>query len=103
MRGVDQDDLVVFVDAVLVDPVRIEHTKVAAPSADTLLRRRLEGARVLKLVHSLVRGLSVDNTLLSQIKFRSESMEPMVEIKRPKTYPSSPVSSCHHGGHERGR
>ena len=35
---VDEDDLVVLVDTVLVDPVRVEHAQVAASPADTLLR-----------------------------------------------------------------
>ena len=37
VAGVDEDDFVVLVHTVLVDPVRVEHTEVAAAPADTLL------------------------------------------------------------------
>jgi len=66
VMGIDQDDLVVLVDAVLVHPVRVQDTEIAAPSPDTLLRRRFEGSSVFELVHSLVCGLSVYNTLLDR-------------------------------------
>lgn len=55
---VDKDDFVVLVGAVLVDPVRVEHTQVGAATADTLLSGRLEGTLVLELVDTLVGGLA---------------------------------------------
>lgn len=58
--GVDEDDLVVLVCRVLVDPVRVEHAQVAAALADALLGGRLEGSLVLELVHTLVRGLACE-------------------------------------------
>ncbi len=56
--GVDEDDLVVLVGRVLVDPVRVEDAQVGAAAADTLLGGGLEGALVLELVHTLVGGLA---------------------------------------------
>lgn len=56
--GVDEDDLVVLVGAVLVDPVRVQDAQVSATTADTLLGGRLEGALVLELVDTLVGGLA---------------------------------------------
>ena len=44
---VDEDDLVVLVGAVLVNPVGVEDAQVGAAAADTLLGGRLEGALVL--------------------------------------------------------
>ena len=56
--GVDEDDLVVLVGRVLVDPVRVEDAEVSAAAADTLLSGRLERALVLELVDTLVGGLA---------------------------------------------
>lgn len=56
--GVDEDDLVVFVGGVLVDPVRVEDAQVGASATDTLLGGRLERALVLELVDTLVGGLA---------------------------------------------
>lgn len=60
---VDEDDLVVLVGRVLVDPVRVEHAQVGAATPDTLLGRGLERALVLELVHSLVGRLAVGGAL----------------------------------------
>jgi hypothetical protein len=56
--GVDQDDLVVLVGRVLVDPVGVQDAEVGAAAADTLLGGRLERALVLQLVDTLVGGLA---------------------------------------------
>lgn len=55
---VDQDDLVVFVGGVLVDPVRVQDSQVGAATTDTLLSSGLERSLVLKLVHTLVGWLA---------------------------------------------
>lgn len=55
---VDEDDLVVLVRRVLVDPVRVEDAEVGAAAADTLLGDRAEGALELELVDTLVGGLA---------------------------------------------
>ena len=56
--GVDEDDLVVLVGRVLVDPVRVQDAQVGTAAADTLLSGGLERALVLELVHTLVGGLA---------------------------------------------
>lgn len=56
--GVDEDDLVILVGRVLVDPVRVEDAQVSAAAADTFLSGGLEGTLVLQLVHTLVGGLA---------------------------------------------
>lgn len=56
--GVDEDDLVVLVGGVLVDPVRVQDAQVGATAADTLLGGGLQGALVLELVYTLVGGLA---------------------------------------------
>ena len=56
--GVDEDDLVVLVSRVLVDPVGVEDAEVGAAAADTLLSGGLERALVLELVDTLVGGLA---------------------------------------------
>lgn len=56
--GVDEDDLVVLVGRVLVDPVGVEDSEVSAAAADTLLGGGLEGSLVLQLVDTLVGGLA---------------------------------------------
>ena len=63
VRRVDQDDLVVLVDAILVDPVRVEHAEVAAATGDALLGGGAERALELELVDTLVRRLAVRGTL----------------------------------------
>lgn len=85
VRGVDEDDLVVLVDTVLVDPVRVEatsqfwalgrqvrgfrpqsqysHTEVSAALANTLLGSRLETTLELEVVDTLADGLTVGGTL----------------------------------------
>ena len=60
--GVDEDDLVVLVDTVLVDPVRVEHAQVTASPADTLLRNTLKTSLRLQVVNTLTDGLAVGGT-----------------------------------------
>lgn len=55
---VDEDDLVVLVGRVLVDPVGVQDAQVGATAADTLLSGGLEGTLVLELVDTLVGGLA---------------------------------------------
>lgn len=64
VRGVDEDDLEVLVGRVLVNPVRVKDTEVAAAAADLLLGNGAVGALVLQLVNTLVRGLAVGGTLV---------------------------------------
>lgn len=65
VRRVDEDHLKVLVHAVLVDPVRVEHTKTTAAASDTLLGSRTQRTLELELVHTLVRGLAERGTLVN--------------------------------------
>ena len=58
MLGVNENDFVVFVGRILVDPVRVENSQVGASSAYTLLGSGLERSLVLQLVHTVVRRLA---------------------------------------------
>ena len=55
---VDEDDFVVLVGAVLVDPVAVKDAEVGAAATHTLLGGGLERALVLELVHTLVHRLA---------------------------------------------
>jgi len=60
---IDEDDFVVLVGGILVDPVAVENTEVTADTTNTAFSNRAEVASVLQLVDTLVLGLTVDNTL----------------------------------------
>ena len=55
---VDEDDFIVLVGRVLIDPVRVQDTQVGATASNTLLGSRLERSLVLELVHTLVGRLA---------------------------------------------
>ena len=55
---VNQDDLVVLVGRVLVNPVGVENAQVGAAAANTLLSGGTERTLVLELVHTVVGGLA---------------------------------------------
>jgi hypothetical protein len=55
---VNENNLVVLVCGILVDPVGVEDTEVGATAADTFFGSGAEGALVLELVHTLVGGLA---------------------------------------------
>jgi len=61
--GVDEDNLVVLVDTILVNPVGVQDTQVAASAANTLLSGGSKGPLGLELVDTLVDGLAVGGTL----------------------------------------
>jgi hypothetical protein len=84
VRRVDEDNLVVLVRGILhggsrerpqtrqrsarhaadlVDPVRVQHAKVAAALSDALLSLGAQVAAPLQVVDTLVLGLAVDNAL----------------------------------------
>lgn len=56
--GIDEDDLVVLVGGVLVDPVRVQDSQVGTTTSDTLLGSGCEGSLVLQLVDTLVGRLA---------------------------------------------
>ena len=54
MLRVDEDDLVVLVGGVLVDPVGVEDAEIGAAAADALFGGGFQGALVFQLIYSLV-------------------------------------------------
>ena len=71
--GVDEDDLVVLVDTVLVNPVRVQDAEVAAAAANTLLSGSLQTTLGLELVDTLADGLAVGGTWES-LQYRRRGM-----------------------------
>jgi len=61
--GVDKDDLVVFVDTILVYPVRVQDTQIAASPANTFLCDAPQAPLGLEVVDTLANGLAVGSTL----------------------------------------
>ena len=61
--GVHQDDLVVLVHTILVNPIRVEHPQVSTPPSNTLLGGTPQAALVLEVVDTLADGLAVGGTL----------------------------------------
>lgn len=64
VHGVHHDDFIVLECSVLVNPVRVQHSKIGANAASTLLRNTAKVANKLKLVDTLVLRLAVNNTLV---------------------------------------
>ena len=62
---VRKDDLVILVNTILVDPVRVQNTEVATSLPDSLLRDALKTSLRLDLVHTLTDGLAVGGTYMS--------------------------------------
>lgn len=73
VRWVDHDDLVELVCRILVDPVGVEDSQVAASSGDTLLGGGSEGSLVLQVVDTHVGWLSEGRTLWSRLFSSSSS------------------------------
>ena len=67
---VDEDDFVVLVGAVLVDPVAIENAEIGATATNTLLSGGLQRALVLELVHTLVDRLAYNTISAMSVHFQ---------------------------------
>lgn len=59
---IDQDDFVVLVNTILVDPVRVQDTQSTTTTSDTLFGSRTKGTLEFEVVDTLVGGLSVSGT-----------------------------------------
>jgi hypothetical protein len=62
---VHEDDLVVLVGRVLVDPVGVQDTQVGAAASNTLLGSGSERSLILQLVNTLVGGLAYRSQRIS--------------------------------------
>jgi hypothetical protein len=60
--GVDEDDLVIFVNAVLIDPIRVQNSQVAASSPHSLLCSTPKPTLVLEVIDTLADGFAVRGT-----------------------------------------
>jgi hypothetical protein len=60
--GINEDNLIVFVDAILVDPVGVKNPQVTAAPANTLLSGAPQTTLVFELVDTLANGLAVCST-----------------------------------------
>lgn len=63
VRWVHQDDFVVLVGGVLVDPVRVQHSQVGSSSTNSLFGGNSQRLLVLQLLNTLVSWLTVSSTL----------------------------------------
>jgi hypothetical protein len=88
--GVDEDDFVVLVTGVLVNPVRVQDTKVGATAANTLLGSSAKRSLVLELVHTHVSGLTCTQLLTSHF------VENIIQYAYHKWHPCERVSCGHH-------
>jgi len=60
--GVNEDDLVIFIDAVLVNPVRVQYSQVSTTSANTLLCNTPQSSLGFEVVHTLTDGFAIGGT-----------------------------------------
>jgi len=99
---VDEDDLVVLVDTVLVDPVRVQNSESSTSTSDTFLGGRTERTLELEVVDTLVGGLTEGGTYMSidldQLRAREEQRGKMREA-----YPCERAFCGYHGEHGYGR
>lgn len=76
---VDQDDFVVLVGGVFVDPVGVQDSQVGGSSTDSFFRSDSQGLLVLQVVDTLVGWLTVGGTLwnrsLSVTSSNSDSVD----------------------------
>ena len=63
MVRVNEDNLVVLVDTVLVNPVRVEDTKITASATNTLFSYGTKTTLELEVVNTLADGFTVGSTL----------------------------------------
>jgi len=60
--GVNEDDLVIFIDAVLVNPVRVQYSQVTTTPTNALLRNTPQPSLGLEVVHTLTDGFAIGGT-----------------------------------------
>lgn len=62
MTGVHKDDLVVFINTILIDPVRIQNAQVATTATNALLCDTPQASLELEMINALTDGLAVGST-----------------------------------------
>jgi hypothetical protein len=63
---VNEDNLVIFVDTILIDPVGVQHPQISASLANTLLCRAPKTTLELQVVNTLADRLAVGSTCAMQ-------------------------------------
>ena len=69
--GVDEDNFIVFVNTVLVDPVGVQHPQITASPADTLLCNTPEAPLEFEVIYTLSDGVTVCRTYLHYTRYFS--------------------------------
>ena len=95
MVGVNEDNFVVLVNTILVNPVRVQDTQVTASLADTLLRYTSQTSLGLEVVDTLADGLAVGSTYIED--------KTNASLQETRAYPWGRVSCGYPGGHGCGR
>ena len=62
MTGVNEDNLVILVDTVLVNPVRVQNSEVTTTPANALFRNTSQSSLGLEVVHALMHGFTISGT-----------------------------------------
>lgn len=73
MVGVNENDLVIFVDTILVDPVRVQDAQVTAPLAHSLLSGAPETPLEFEVVDTLAHGFTVGRTWSIKLRLLSRA------------------------------
>jgi len=63
MIGIDEDNLVIFVYAILVYPIRVQYPQVTTAPANALFRDTPQSSLGLEVVHTLAYGFAIGCTL----------------------------------------
>lgn len=59
---VNEDDLVIFVYTILVDPVRVQNSQVTTTPSDAFFRYTPQSSLGLEVVHALTNGFAIGST-----------------------------------------
>jgi hypothetical protein len=62
MVGIDKDNFIVFINTILVHPVRVQHSQVSASLAHPFLRRTPETTLELEVIDTLADGFTIGST-----------------------------------------
>jgi len=61
--GVNEDDLVIFVDTILVNPIGVQDSQITTTPANTLFRDTPQSSLRLEVIHTLMDGFPIGGTL----------------------------------------
>ena len=72
--GINEDDLVIFVDTILVNPVRVQDSQVATTPPNTLFRNTSQSTLGLEVIYTLMDRFTVCGTC-EAFQYRSMNQE----------------------------